>query len=139
MSSTRSARLATRCVHAGEADEAHGSPHTPLYTTTFGFPDTGAVLDAVEGRSIASLYTGKGMNPTIRALETKLASREEAEGAALVFVETPTNPALWEEFILADRLRRHSGPGWDEQGPHHCWKTAAWLPPEAAQHGRVLA
>ena len=26
--------LSTRCVHAGELDDAHGSPHTPLYTTT---------------------------------------------------------------------------------------------------------
>ena len=31
-------RLSTRCVHAGELDDAHGSPHTPLYnTTTFAF------------------------------------------------------------------------------------------------------
>lgn len=50
----------------------------PLYTaTTFGFPDTEAVLDAVEGRSDASLYTRYGMNPTIRALEAKLAGLEE--------------------------------------------------------------
>lgn len=77
--------LATRCIHAGEGDDPHGSPHPPLYTaTTFGFPDTEAVLDAVEGRSDASLYTRYGMNPTIRALEAKLAGLEEAE-AALAF------------------------------------------------------
>lgn len=77
-----SMHLATRCVHAGETDPQHGSPHTPLYTaTTFGFPDTRSVLDAVEGRSGASLYTRYGMNPTIRALEAKLASLEAAEGA----------------------------------------------------------
>jgi cystathionine gamma-synthase len=34
--------LATRCVHAGELPDAHGSPHTPVYTTTtFAFPRHG--------------------------------------------------------------------------------------------------
>ena len=32
-------RLGTLCVHAGELEDAHGSPHTPIYTTTtFKFP-----------------------------------------------------------------------------------------------------
>jgi cystathionine gamma-synthase len=39
--------LATRCIHAGEIDDPHGSPHTPLYTsTTFKFPDTAALIAA---------------------------------------------------------------------------------------------
>ncbi len=78
-------RLATRCVHAGEAADAHGSPHTLLYsTTTFAFPTTAALLDVVEGRSAGSLYTRYGLNPTIQALEAKLASLEGAE-ASLAF------------------------------------------------------
>jgi hypothetical protein len=45
-------QLATRCVHAGELADAHGSPHTPVYTaTTFAFPSTAALLDVVEGRA----------------------------------------------------------------------------------------
>ena len=76
------AKLATRCVHAGELSDAHGSPHTPVYTTTtFAFPSTAAILDVVEGRADGSLYTRYGLNPTIRSLEAKLAALEGAESA----------------------------------------------------------
>ncbi|MDO9224868.1 MAG: aminotransferase class I/II-fold pyridoxal phosphate-dependent enzyme [Pseudomonadota bacterium] len=79
---TQPAALATRCVHAGELDDPHGSPHTPIYTTTtFKFPSTAAVLDVVEGRKAGALYTRYGMNPTIQALEEKLAALEDAEAA----------------------------------------------------------
>ncbi len=85
MSSQIEAGLATRCIHAGELADPHGSPHTPVYTTTtFAFPDTAAILDVVEGRAAGSLYTRYGLNPTIQALEAKLASLEGAE-AALAF------------------------------------------------------
>lgn len=30
----KNAGFSTRCVHAGEIKDAHGSPHTPIYTTT---------------------------------------------------------------------------------------------------------
>ena len=77
--------LSTRCVHAGEARDAHGSPHTPVYTTTtFSFPSTRALLDVVEGVKPGSLYTRYGLNPTIQSLEGKLASLEGGE-AALAF------------------------------------------------------
>jgi len=82
---TQTPALATRCVHAGEIADAHGSPHTPLYTTTtFKFPSTAALLDVVEGRKPGALYTRYGLNPTIQALEAKLAAIEGAE-AALAF------------------------------------------------------
>jgi cystathionine beta-lyase/cystathionine gamma-synthase len=78
-------RLGTLCVHAGELEDAHGSPHTPIYTTTtFAFPSTAAILDVVEGRKAGALYTRYGLNPTIQALEAKLAALEGAE-AALAF------------------------------------------------------
>ncbi len=74
--------LATRCVHAGEIRDAHGSPHTPLYnTTTFRFDSTADLLDVVDGRKPGSLYTRYGLNPTIHSLEEKLASLEGAEAA----------------------------------------------------------
>ncbi len=77
--------LATRCVHAGEIDDAHGSPNTPLYnTTTFKFPSTADLLDVVDGRKPGSLYTRYGLNPTIASLEAKLAALEGA-GAAWAF------------------------------------------------------
>jgi cystathionine gamma-synthase len=77
--------LSTRCVHAGESADAHGSPHTPVYnTTTFAFRSTKDLLDVVDGRKPGSLYTRYGMNPTIQSLEAKLAALEQAE-KALVF------------------------------------------------------
>jgi cystathionine beta-lyase/cystathionine gamma-synthase len=76
------AGLATRCVHAGEIDDPHGSPHTPIYTTTtFKFPSTAELLDVVDGRKAGSLYTRYGLNPTIASLEQKLAALEGAEAA----------------------------------------------------------
>ncbi len=74
--------LSTRCVHSGEMYDPQGSPHTPLYgTTTFAFGSTAELLDVVEGRKSGNLYTRYGLNPTIRSLEEKLASLEEAEAA----------------------------------------------------------
>lgn len=74
--------LSTRAIHAGELADAHGSPHTPIYTTTtFRFDTTADVLDVVEGRKAGSLYTRYGLNPTIQSLEAKLASLEQSEAA----------------------------------------------------------
>lgn len=57
--------LSTCCVHAGEISDPHGSPHTPIYTTTtFKFPSTAAILDVVEGRRAGALY---GLTPEERA------------------------------------------------------------------------
>ena len=77
--------LSTLCVHAGEISDTVGSPHTPIFnTTTFGFESTADLLDVVEGRVEGSLYTRYGLNPSIRSVEAKLASLENAE-SALVF------------------------------------------------------
>lgn len=77
--------LSTRCIHAGEWDDAFGSPHTPLYTTTtFKFATTADLLCVIEGRKAGNFYTRYGMNPTITAAEAKLVSIEGSE-AALIF------------------------------------------------------
>ncbi|MBF0309625.1 MAG: aminotransferase class I/II-fold pyridoxal phosphate-dependent enzyme [Magnetococcales bacterium] len=74
--------LSTRCVHAGEIEDPHGSPTTPLYsTTTFKFGSTAQLLDVLEGRVSGSIYTRYGFNPTILGLEEKLAALEGAEAA----------------------------------------------------------
>lgn len=75
-------KFATRCVHAEEQADALGSPHTPLYdTTTFRFPDTQALCEVAEGRRPGYFYSRYGSNPSIRSLEARLASLEEAAGA----------------------------------------------------------
>ncbi|MEU8403490.1 PLP-dependent transferase [Nonomuraea sp. NPDC048892] len=69
--------LATRSVHAGERRDPEGAIHTPLYAhSTFAFDSTADLLDVVEGRKPGNLYTRYGLNPTIRALEDKLADLE---------------------------------------------------------------
>ncbi len=74
--------MATRAIHGTTMRDAHGAPHMPTYsTTTFGFPSTQDVLDAVEGRVTGGLYTRYGLNPTILAVEETLAAVEGAEAA----------------------------------------------------------
>lgn len=77
--------LSTRCVHAGEARDAEGALHPPLYNhSTFAFDSTAELLDVVEGRREGNLYTRYGLNPTIRSTERKLAGLEGGD-AALAF------------------------------------------------------
>lgn len=77
--------FATTAIHAGAVDDAFGSPHTPLYTTTtFRYKATADLLDVVEGRQSGCLYTRYGSNPSITSLENKLAHLDGAE-AALAF------------------------------------------------------
>lgn len=76
--------FSTRCVHAGESLDVQGGMHIPLYNhSTFGFPNTAALLDVVEGRKEGNLYTRYGLNPTIRAVEKKIADLEGGEQALL--------------------------------------------------------
>jgi len=78
------AGFSTLCVHGGEELDSQGGIHTPLYNhSTFGFHSTQALLDVVEGRKEGNFYTRYGLNPTIRAVERKLAL---IEGGELAFV-----------------------------------------------------
>jgi cystathionine gamma-synthase/methionine-gamma-lyase len=78
----KSQGLATRCVHAGDILDDKGAINTALYNhSTFAFRDTQGVLDVVEGRTVGSLYTRYGLNPTIRSVEEKLAAIEGGEQA----------------------------------------------------------
>lgn len=77
--------LSTLCVHGGESRDPQGAMHVPLYNhTTFGFPNTQALLDVIDGRVDGGLYTRYGHNPTIKATERRLALLEGGE-AALAF------------------------------------------------------
>jgi cystathionine gamma-synthase len=74
--------FSTQALHAGEIQDAFGSPRTPLYsTTTFRFESTADLLDVIEGRQPGCLYTRYGSNPTIQALEAKLAALDGAPRA----------------------------------------------------------
>jgi len=76
------AGFATRSIHAGQLHDQYGAAHTPLYdTTTFSFGSTEKMLEVIEGRQPGFLYTRYGSNPSIRNVEQKLASIEQAESA----------------------------------------------------------
>jgi cystathionine beta-lyase/cystathionine gamma-synthase len=75
---------ATRAVHDGHLDDRFGAVTAPVYhSSTFRFPTLAAMLEAFRAGPDAMVYT-RYSNPTIAALEEKLAATEEAE-AALAF------------------------------------------------------
>src|SRR5262249_3523866 len=77
--------FSTELIHAGEEDRGVAVPlTTPIYeTTTFVFDSAQEVADYNHGRSKKYLYS-RYDNPTVVAVEQKLAALERAE-AALVF------------------------------------------------------
>jgi cystathionine beta-lyase/cystathionine gamma-synthase len=75
---------ATRAVHSGHLDDRFGAVSTPIYrSSTFRFPTLAAMLEAFRAGPEAMVYT-RYNNPTIEAVEAKLADTEGAE-AALTF------------------------------------------------------
>jgi cystathionine beta-lyase/cystathionine gamma-synthase len=73
---------ATELIHAGEADHGEAVPlTTPIYeTTTFVFENAREVVAYNEGRSAKYLYS-RYTNPTVVAVEKKLAALDVAESA----------------------------------------------------------
>jgi cystathionine beta-lyase/cystathionine gamma-synthase len=76
--------FATEVIHAAEGASASAKPlTTPIYeTTTFLFDSAADVIAFNEGKSNEFLYTRYG-NPTISAVEARLARLEQAEAALL--------------------------------------------------------
>ena len=74
----------TKLIHAGDFEDAHGSAVTPIYqTSTFKFRSAQHGADCFAGKDPGYIYTRIG-NPTINALEDKLAALENGyKGIAL--------------------------------------------------------
>jgi methionine-gamma-lyase len=79
----RAAALATVCVHAGdEPDPATGALDPPIVlSSAFGFDSAEEAAGAFRHENDAYIY-GRWGNPTVEALERKLAALEAAEAAA---------------------------------------------------------
>lgn len=70
-------------VHAGKRRDASGSLVDPIFQTApFTFPDTAALESAADGQPPDAFYTREG-NPTLSAVERKLAALEGSADAAL--------------------------------------------------------
>ncbi len=70
----------TKLVHAGDFEDAFGSATTPIYqTSTFSFKNAQQGADRFAGKGKGFIYTRLG-NPTIQALENKLAELENGVG-----------------------------------------------------------
>lgn len=77
----RAEEISTACVHAGDLGDAYGGLETPLVlSSAFGFDDADHAAAAFRGENDAYIY-GRWGNPTVRALEAKLAALEGAEAA----------------------------------------------------------
>lgn len=74
----------SKLIHAGDYDDAYGSAVVPIYqTSTFSFRDAQHGADCFAGKDPGYIYTRIG-NPTINALEEKLAELENGfRGIAL--------------------------------------------------------
>lgn len=81
---TKNLGFDTKLVHAGDFEDAHGSAVTPIYqTSTFAFKSADHGADLFAGKEKGFIYTRIG-NPTIDALENKLAELENGfRGVAL--------------------------------------------------------
>ena len=81
---TKNKGFNTKLVHAGDYEDMFGSAVTPIYqASTFKFKDAKHGADSFAGRADGYIYTRIG-NPTIDALENKLAELENGyRGIAL--------------------------------------------------------
>lgn len=77
-------RFSTRAIHAGEQrDPQTGAITTPIYqTSNFAFTSTQELLAYNRGESSAYIYTRYG-NPTLTAVEAKMAALEDGDDAAV--------------------------------------------------------
>ncbi len=77
---TKNLGFNTKLIHAGDFEDANGSAVTPIYqTSTFAFRNAKHGADLFAGREKGFIYTRIG-NPTIEALENKLAELENGCG-----------------------------------------------------------
>ncbi|MGE0089736.1 MAG: PLP-dependent aspartate aminotransferase family protein [Bacteroidales bacterium] len=77
---TKNAGFNTKLIHAGDFHDEYGSAVTPIYqTSTFAFKNAQHGADLFAGKEKGFIYTRIG-NPTIGALEDKLAELENGCG-----------------------------------------------------------
>ncbi len=81
---SKSEGFSTKAVHAGDMrDRSTGAVVTPIYeTSVFAFSSTKGLIDVISEKAEGYIYTRYG-NPTVRAVESKIAELEGAEDVAV--------------------------------------------------------
>jgi len=78
----KSLGFSTKAVRGGEKPDGMGAVATPIYeTSVFAFTNTKGLIDVISERAEGYLYT-RYDNPTVRAVERKMAILEGSEDAA---------------------------------------------------------
>lgn len=74
--------FSTEAVHGGEFRDSKGAVASPIYeTSVFAFKSTKELIDVINEKAEGYIYT-RYDNPTVRAVEKKVALLEKAEDAA---------------------------------------------------------
>ena len=97
--------FATRQIHAGKADNSAGSLCAPIYqTSTFAFQTVEQGSARVAGAENGYIYTRLG-NPSVTAVEEKVASLENGEAAlACASGMGAISSALWTAVVGGDEI-----------------------------------
>ena len=101
---------ATRCIHAGEDRHGQSAPLTEpiVQTSVFTLPNVEGLRRYAKGEGDMYLYSRYG-NPTVNAVEEKLAALEDAEAA----LATSSGMAAEMVAVLATaRPATRSSPCW---------------------------
>ena len=105
MNTEKKLGFATRQIHAGKVDNAAGSLCAPIYqTSTFAFSTVEQGGARFAGQEGGYIYTRLG-NPTLAAVEAKLASLEGGEAAmAAASGMGAISSALWSAVVGGDEI-----------------------------------
>ena len=116
MNTEKKLGFATRQIHAGKVENAAGSLCAPIYqTSTFAFSTVEQGGARFAGQEGGYIYTRLG-NPSLAAVEAKLASLEG--GVAAMAAASGMGGPLWWPGTRSWRMRRCTA------APMHCSTTA---------------
>ncbi len=109
---TKNMGFDSKLIHSGDIHERFGSAVTPIYqTSTFSFRNAQHGADLFSGKEKGYIYTRMG-NPTINALENKLADLENgyrgialASGMAAVTTVYMTLLGQGDHMLVFNRYR----------------------------------
>ena len=105
MNTEKKLGFATRQIHAGHIDNAAGALCAPIYqTSTFAFSSVEQGGARFAGKEDGYIYSRLG-NPTLAAVEEKLASLEGGEAAmAAASGMGAISSALWTSVVAGDEI-----------------------------------